>query len=188
MREPPAGRLLQDQGRLHPHVAPLGCRERGRRRGRLGRQPRAGRRARGIHLGHPVEGLHAARGTDAQAARHAGLRGDRRAAGLDHRRVSGRGADLRRRDRRGAGAPVRPPRHRCGAGDVRPRDPRAVPRRAHRRRRARWRWPARRHQRGVAGVEARRQGDRCAGRDRRGLPVVARRGPSGVGAEDGDAG
>ena len=148
VREPAAGRLVQDPRRVRAD-RPAERGGAGPRRGRGERgQPRPGGGARLALLGAqatvympegaPLPKVAATRAYGAEVV----------FAGHDRRRGAGRGQEYAERDRRGVHPPVRPSGHRGRAGHGRPGDPRPAARGGHdragdRRRRARGRGRAR---------------------------------------------
>ena len=140
MREPPAGRLVQDPGRVHAHVPALG----------RGEGPRvvaasAGNHAQGVALAAQMLGI-SARST-CRTARPCPRLVATRAYGATIEQVGTTIDECLVKAREweawlpaGAHPPVRPPGHRRRAGHLRARDPPGVPRRAHHRRQRRRRW------------------------------------------------
>ena len=101
-REPPAHGLVQDPRCDVPAVAADRRGARARRRGRLRRQPRAGRGARGAGARHPGDDLHAAGRAGAQAARDPRLRRRRRPRRGHRRDAAAARGGVRRAHRRRA--------------------------------------------------------------------------------------
>ena len=184
VREPPAHRVVQDPGRLRPHVSA----HRGGawpRRGRgLGRQPRPGRGACRPAARHPLDGLHAGGGSDPQGEGHPRLRRRGDLPRALPRGSPGDGAGVRRPHRGGADPPLRPRGHRRGAGDRRPGDPGAGARHEDRAGADRGRRAAGRHRPRDQGAGPRRPDDRCPGSRSRGLSRLA--GERAPGRPDGD--